>query len=319
MTSDDQATQATSASESWRSTPAVTGDIIGQMAEQRRAASGSRIWRRLRSQPKAYVGLIFVIALALTAALGSVIAPYDPDATDFPLFESPSLDHPMGTDSFGRDLFSRIIVGTRVSFTIGILAAVSSAIVGVLMGLIAGYRGGWVDSLIMRIVDLIWAFPVIILTVGMVAIFGAGARNVVIAIAIAYIDDFARVVRGDVLRLREEEFTIAARAIGLRDWRIMGRHILPNLLAPVIILSTFAVGLGILAESGLTFLGIGVDPSTPTWGLSLNEGRDFVRRAWWISVFPGVAIMFTVLALNLLGDGLRDALDVKSVGDETRT
>ncbi|CAN5491964.1 ABC transporter permease [soil metagenome] len=317
MTSDNRATEATT--RDWDAAPAAAGDIIAQMAEQRRATGGSRVWRRLRSQPKAYVGLIFVLGLTLTAIFGPVIAPYDPDATDFPLFESPSLNHPMGTDSFGRDLFSRIVVGTRVSFTIGIVAAVIAAVIGVAMGLVAGYRGGWADSLIMRIVDLIWAFPVIILTVGLVAIFGAGARNVVIAIAIAYIDDFARIVRGEVLRLREEEFTIAARAVGLRDWRIMVRHILPNILAPVIILSTFAVGLGILAESGLTFLGIGVNPSTPTWGLSLNEGRDFVRRAWWISVFPGVAIMFTVLALNLLGDGLRDALDVKSVGDETRT
>ena len=153
--------------------------------------------------------------LALISLFGPVLAPYDPDSSDFGLFQSPSLDHPMGTDSFGRDLFSRIIVGTRVSFTIGILAALSAAIVGVALGLVAGYRGGWVDSLIMRIIDLIWAFPVIILTVGMVAIFGAGARNVIIAIAIAYIDDFARIVRGDVLSLREEEFTIAARAIGL--------------------------------------------------------------------------------------------------------
>ena len=316
MTSDDRATQATQAVPE---TSRVASDVLEQMAEQRRATSGSRVWRRLRSQPKAYVGLIFVLVLLILTLFGPLLAPHDPDATDFDLFVEPSLDHPMGTDSFGRDLLSRMIVGTRVSFTIGILASVSSAIVGVALGLVAGYRGGWVDSLIMRIIDLIWAFPVIILTVGMVAIFGAGARNVVIAIAVAYIDDFARVVRGDVLSLREEEFTVAARAIGLRDWRIMIRHILPNLLAPVIILATFAVGLGILAESGLTFLGIGVDPSTPTWGLSLNEGRDFVRRAWWISVFPGLAIMITVLALNLLGDGLRDALDVKSVGEETRT
>lgn len=300
----------------WRvARPVTSPDVLEQMAEQRRATSGSRMWRRIRSQPKAYVGLIFVAGLALVAIFGPWLAPYDPDATDFPLFESPSLRHPMGTDSFGRDLFSRLIVGTRISFTIGVVAAAAAAVIGVALGLLAGYRGGWTDSLIMRIIDLIWAFPVIILTVGMVAVFGAGARNVVIAIAIAYVDDFARIVRGDVLRLREEEFTIAARTIGLRDWRIMARHILPNVLAPVIILSSFAVGLGILAESGLTFLGIGADPSTPTWGLSLNEGRDFIRRAWWISVFPGLAIMFTVLALNLLGDGLRDALDVKNVGD----
>ncbi len=315
MTSDDRFVNATPLNTS----SAAAGTMLDTMAEERRAASGSRVWRRLRSQPKAYVGLVFVLGLILISLIGPLVAPHDPDASDFKLFQPPSRDHFMGTDSFGRDLFSRIIVGTRVSFTIGILASASAAIVGVALGLIAGYRGGWVDSLIMRIIDLIWAFPVIILTVGMVAIFGAGARNVVIAIAIAYIDDFARIVRGEVLSLREEEFVIAAKAIGSRDWRIMVRHILPNLLAPVIILATFAVGLGILAESGLTFLGIGVNPSTPTWGLALNEGRDFIRRAWWISAFPGLAIMFTVLALNLLGDGLRDALDIKSVGEETRT
>lgn len=187
------------------------------------------------------------------------------------------------------------------------------------MGLVAGYRGGWADSLIMRTVDLIWAFPVIILTVSIVAIWGASAKVVVIAVAIAYIDDFARVVRGDVLRLREEDFVLSARSIGVPDYRIMVRHILPNLLAPVIILTTFAVGLGILVEAGLTFLGLGVGPSTPTWGLSLNEGRDFIQRAWWISVFPGLAIVITILALNLLGDGLRDAMDVRSVGEEQRT
>jgi peptide/nickel transport system permease protein len=149
----------------------------------------------------------------------------------------------------------------------------------------------------------------------LVAIFGAGARNVVIAIAIAYLDDFARVVRSEVLRIREEEFTIAARALGAKDERIIFRHILPNTLAPIIVQATFAVGLGILAESGLTFLGLGVNPSTPTWGLALNDSRDFIQQAWWLSIFPGLAIVFTVLSLNLFGDGLRDALDVRSVGD----
>jgi peptide/nickel transport system permease protein len=188
-------------------------------------------------------------------------------------------------------------------------------VVGVTLGLVSGYFGGWIDSIIMRFIDLLWAFPVIILTVALVAIFGAGARNVVIAIAIAYLDDFARVVRSEVLRIREEEFTIAARALGAKDERIIFRHILPNTLAPIIVQATFAVGLGILAESGLTFLGLGVNPSTPTWGLALNDSRDFIQQAWWLSIFPGLAIVFTVLSLNLFGDGLRDALDVRSVGD----
>nr|MDP9470539.1 ABC transporter permease [Chloroflexota bacterium] len=212
-------------------------------------------------------------------------------------------------------LLSRMIIGTRVSFSVGVLAAFTAMVGGVLLGLLAGYYGKWVDSVIMRFVDLLWAFPVIILAVAMVAIFGAGFRNVVIAIAVAYLDDFARLVRAEVLSLREEDYTTAARAVGARDRRIMLRHILPNMAAPIIVQVTFAVGLGILSESTLSFLGLGVNPATPTWGLALNEGRDFVRQAWWISVFPGLAIVFTVLGLNLFGDGLRDALDVKSVGE----
>jgi peptide/nickel transport system permease protein len=261
------------------------------------------------------VGLAFVVALAVLAVVGPAVAPHDPDADDFDLFAAPSLDHPFGTDSFGRDLLSRMIVGTRVSFSIGIAAAAAAMVVGVLLGILAGYYGGWVDSLISRFIDLLWAFPVIILTVGMVAVFGAGARNVVIAIALAYLDDFARVVRAEVLSLREEDFVVAARSAGASDRRIMFRHVLPNTAAPIIVQATFAVGLGILAESGLSFLGLGVNPTTPTWGLALNEGRDFVEQAWWISTFPGLAIVFTVLGLNLFGDGLRDALDVRSVGD----
>lgn len=291
--------------------------LLDQLAEDRRAQQENRVWRRLKSERKALVGLIFIATLTILAILGPSAAPYDPDANDFGLFQSPSLNHPMGTDSFGRDLFSRVLIGTRVSFTIGVTAAALALITGVLLGMIAGYYGGWADSLISRFVDLLWAFPVIILTVGLVAIFGTGARNVVIAIAVAYIDDFARVVRAEVLRLREDEFIVAARSIGATNIRIMGRHTLPNIVAPIIVQASFAVGLGILAESGLTFLGLGVNPSTPTWGLALNEGRAFVSRAWWISVFPGVAIVFTVLAMNLFGDGLRDALDVRT-GDEGR-
>jgi peptide/nickel transport system permease protein len=207
------------------------------------------------------------------------------------------------------------MAGTQVSFTVGMSVALLSMVVGVTLGLVAGYFGGWLDSLIMRFMDLLWAFPEIILAVGMVAVFGAGIRNIIIAIAVAYLDDFARVVRAEVLRLREEDYSLAARAIGASHRRIIWRHILPNTMAPIIVQATFAVGLGILAESGLTFLGLGVSPSTPTWGLTLNEGRDFIRQAWWISVFPGLAIMITVLGLNLLGDGLRDTLDVRGVRD----
>jgi peptide/nickel transport system permease protein len=292
-----------------------TTDRLETLAEQRRASAGNRFWRRLRRERKAFVGLIFVGLLCLIAAFGPLIAPYDPLADDYDLFGAPSWSHPLGTDSFGRDLLSRVIVGTRISISVGLLAALSAMFVGVLLGLVAGYYGGWLDSLIMRLIDLLWAFPVIVLAVAMVAVLGAGFTNVVIAIALAYVDDFARIVRAEVLSLREHDYTTAARSVGATDKRIMFVHILPNMAAPIIVQATFAVGLGILAESALTFIGLGVSPDTPTWGMSLNEGRDFVREAWWISVCPGLAIVFTVLALNLFGDGLRDALDVKSVSD----
>jgi peptide/nickel transport system permease protein len=285
------------------------------LTETRQQTTGARLLRRLRNERKVIIGVAIIALLVILAIFGPALAPYHPDRDDFAIMEAPSMQHPMGTDSFGRDLFSRIIVGTRVSFTVGVLAAAIALAVGGLLGISAGYYGRWVDSVISRAVDLLWAFPVIILAVALVAIFGAGFRNVVLAIAVAYIDDFARIVRGETLSLREEDFTTAARAIGARDREVMFRHIGPNLVAPLTVQLSFAVGLGILTESTLTFLGLGVNPSTPTWGLALNEGRDFVRQAWWISVFPGLAIVITVMALNLLGDGLRDALDVRGVSD----
>jgi peptide/nickel transport system permease protein len=285
------------------------------LTSARQQTSGFRLLRRLRSERKAIAGLTIIALLALVAIFGPMLAPYHPDLDDFGILQAPSLEHPMGTDSFGRDLLSRLIIGTRVSFSVGFLAAVVALGIGGTLGLMAGYYGRWVDSVISRAVDLLWAFPVIILAVALVAIFGAGFRNVVIAIAVAYVDDFARIVRGETLGLREQDFTMAAKALGARDDEVMLRHIVPNLIAPLTVQLSFAVGLGILTESTLTFLGLGVNPATPTWGLAINEGRDFVRQAWWISVFPGLAIVITVMALNLLGDGLRDALDVRGVSD----
>jgi peptide/nickel transport system permease protein len=289
--------------------------VATTLEPQRERSTGTRLWRRLRRERKAMAGLVVIVVLVFVALFGPLLAPYDPDNDDFELLEPPSLQHPMGTDSFGRDLFSRLIIGTRVSVSVGFLAAGIALVVGGTLGLVAGYYGGWIDSVTSRAVDLLWAFPVIILAVALVAIFGAGFHNVVIAIAIAYVDDFARIVRGETLSFREQDFTLAARALGARDREVMGRHIGPNLVAPLTVQLSFAVGLGILAESTLTYLGLGMNPTTPTWGLAINEGRDFVRQAWWISVFPGLAIVITVMALNLLGDGLRDALDVRGVSD----
>jgi peptide/nickel transport system permease protein len=292
-------------------TLASTVDVAA--APVHRVSNRRRTWRRLAGDRKVLIGMAIVVVLAFLAVFGPALAPYSPDNDDFDLFAEPSRAHPLGTDSFGRDILSRMMAGTRVSFTVGVSVAVLSMVVGVTLGLVAGYFGGWLDSVISRFLDLLWAFPEIILAVGMVAVFGAGIKNIILAIAVAYLDDFARVVRAEVLRLREEDYSLAARSMGATHSRIMIRHILPNTMAPIIVQATFAVGLGILAESGLTFLGLGVNPSTPTWGLIINEGRDFVRQAWWISVFPGLAIMITVLGLNLLGDGLRDTLDVRGV------
>ncbi len=287
---------------------------LGRLEDQR-TAQGSRFLRRIKAEKKAFLGLIFVALLAIVAIAGPWLAPYGADNTNFDQLAAPSLSHPMGTDSFGHDLFSRVILGTRVSFTVGIVGALLSMIVGVTMGIIAGYYLGWIDNLLMRVVDLIWAFPAIVLAMGLVSIYGAGEKNVILAIGLANMVAFSRIVRGEVLRLREADFTLAARSIGVRDWRIMLRHLLPNIAAPIIVQTTLTVGFGILTETGLTFLGLGVDPSTPTWGQALNESRNFIHQAWWLAVFPGIAIGFTVLSLNLMGDGLRDALDVHNVSD----
>ncbi len=284
------------------------------LTEQRQTQS-NRFLRRIKAEKKAFLGLLFVAFLAVVALVGPALAPYDPDNDDFDFLEGPSLSHPMGTDSFGRDLFSRVVIGTRISFTVGILGALLSMAVGVTLGILSGYYLGWIDMIIMRAVDLIWAFPAIILAMGMVAIYGAGARNVILAIGLANMVAFARIVRAQVLSLREADFTLAARAIGVGGPRIMVRHLLPNVAAPIIVQTTLTVGFGILTETGLTFLGLGVNPATPTWGQALNESRNFIQQAWWLAVFPGLAIGFTVLSLNLFGDGLRDALDVRSVGD----
>ncbi|HEX5163914.1 MAG TPA: ABC transporter permease [Thermomicrobiales bacterium] len=283
---------------------------------EQRKVQRNRFMRRIRAEKKAFLGIIFVVLLGIVALLGPQLAPHDPDNDDFNFLEAPSMSHPMGTDSYGRDLFSRVIIGTRISFTVGILGALVSMVIGVTFGILSGYYLGWIDMVIMRVVDLLWAFPAIILAMAFVAVYGAGARNVILAIGLGNLVAFARIVRGQVLSLREEDFTLAARAIGVRDWRIMFLHLLPNVAAPIIVQMTLTVGFGILTETGLTFLGLGVDPATPTWGQALNESRSFIQQAWWLAVFPGLAIGFTVLSLNLFGDGLRDALDVRSVGDD---
>lgn len=267
--------------------------------------------RRILRDRRAFAGTVFLAVLAAAAVFAPLIAPYDPNAMDYMMLEEPSPAHPLGVDDLGRDLLSRIVHGARVSLFVGLVTVALALVLGVAMGVAAGYFGGWIDMLIMRYIDLQWAFPNILIAVYLVAVFGTGLLNVIVAISLAYLDDFARVARGMTLSVKEEQYVAAARAVGCSDRRIMVRHILPNITAPVIVLATVSVSNAILAEAVLSFLGLGVSADTPTWGLILSEARSFVTRAWWLGIFPGLAIMLTVLSINFLGDALRDVLDVR--------
>lgn len=273
----------------------------------------SRVVTHLWRDKKVAVGLVVLAAAVLLALFTPLVAPYDPEAQAFDMLQAPSSAHLLGTDEFGRDLLSRLIAGARISLTVGISTVLLAMLVGIPLGLLSGYYGGWIDLLIMRYIDLQWAFPGLIIAVGLMAIFGPGLGNVIIAISLAYIDDFARIMRGVVLVIREEDYVTAARAMGSPDSRILLRQIVPNSMAPVIVQGTVSVSYAILAESTLSFLGIGVEITTPTWGLILSGARGFFTLAWWLGIFPGLAIMLTVLSINFVGDGLRDVLDVKEM------
>lgn len=278
-----------------------------------------RRWTWLRSlwrDKKAVIGLCVLVVLVAGALTASYITPYDPNAQDFEFLEAPSSTHWLGTDDLGRDLFSRIVYGARISIFVGLSTVLLATVIGVVLGLLAGYYGGWIDNLIMRYIDLQWAFPNFIIAVYLVAVFGTGLTNVIVAITLAFLDDFARVVRSMVLSIREEDYIMAARSIGASDGRILLGHILPNTTAPVIVQATVSVSYAILAEAGLSFLGLGVQPDTPTWGLILSDARTFFSRAWWLAVFPGLAITVTVLSTNFFGDALRDIFDVREYQEE---
>lgn len=267
-------------------------------------------WTRLRRSPGAMIGLTLIVLLLLIALAADLVAVQGIDDQDLRKgLLSPGGEFPLGTDEFGRDMLSRIIHGSRVSLQVGIIATAISAAVGISLGAIAGYFGGRIDYLVQGMVDISWAFPTVLMAIFLVAVLGPSLTNVMIAVGIVYWGGFARVVRGQVLSLREWEFVTAARAIGARDWRIMFRHIMPNVVSPVIVMATLMMGDAILIEATLSFLGMGAQPPTPSWGSILASGRSYLILAPWVTIFPGVAIMLTVLGFNLLGDGLRDALD----------
>jgi peptide/nickel transport system permease protein len=287
----------------WRVGPLSRSVDAGQRSR------GETLRRVLRSR-SALVGGGVLGLIVLAALVAPLISPFDPIKTNQRLsLEAPSLAHLMGTDRFGRDVFSRVVWGGQISLPIGLVSVGIGLVFGVSLGLLAGYYGGWIDAISMRLVDLLLAFPGILLALAIIAILGGSLTNLMIAVGISAIPDYVRITRGMVLSLKHREFVLAARVIGCRGPAIMLRHVLPNVMAPLIVLATLGMAVAIITGSALSFLGLGIKPPTPEWGNMLAEGREFLQRAWWVAFFPGAAIMLTVLSINLLGDGLRDALD----------
>ncbi|OCC16478.1 Oligopeptide transport system permease protein OppC [Dissulfuribacter thermophilus] len=255
-------------------------------------------------------GLVLVFLLAVVAIFAQYIAPYNPQQIDtYHILEAPSALHPLGTDSLGRDVLSRLIYGARISLLVGIVAVGIATAIGTVLGAIAGFYGGIWDILIMRLVDIMLCFPTIFLVMAVIAFLEPSIWNIMVVIGLTSWMGVCRLVRAEFMSLRSRDFVLAAKVIGVNDMRLLFSHILPNAIAPVIVSATLGVGSAILTESALSFLGIGVQPPTPSWGNMLTSGKDNIEIAWWLSVFPGLAILLTVLAYNLLGEGLRDVLD----------
>ena len=270
------------------------------------------VMRQLRRNRTAMIGGVILALEILLAIAAPIVAPYDPlKQNPRAALQAPSREHLMGTDDTGRDLFSRVIWGARISLRVGIISVLIGGGIGIALGVIAGFRGGWLDNVIMRCMDLLLAFPGILLALGIIAILGPGLTNVMLAVGISSIPGYTRVARGSTLALREREFVTSARSIGAKDGRIMLRYILPNVLPPLVVLATLGIAGAILTAAGLSFIGLGAVPPTPEWGAILTLGRKYINQAWWYTTFPGLAIMITVLGINMLGDALRDALDPK--------
>jgi peptide/nickel transport system permease protein len=267
-------------------------------------------WRHLRRNPLAVASGAVVLALGVLALLASQLAPYDPAAYDVKrILLPPSWTHPLGTDQLGRDLLSRMLYGSQISLAVGFVAVGIATAIGTFLGSLAGYYGGWVDGCIMRFVDLMLTFPRFFLLLAVLAFLQPSIWTIMVVIGVTGWMGVARLVRAEFLSLKEREFVKSAQALGAPDRRIIFRHILPNALAPVLVSATLGVAGAVLTESGLSFLGLGVQPPTPSWGNILNDGKANIEIAWWLSLFPGLAILMTVLSYNLVGEGLRDALD----------
>ncbi|WP_454764128.1 glutathione ABC transporter permease GsiD [Cupriavidus campinensis] len=273
----------------------------------------TEFWRKFKKQHMALVAGAFVLMLVVIAVLAPHIVPYDPENFfDYDALNTgPSATHWMGVDSLGRDIFSRILAGTRISLAAGFFSVIIGAVIGTVLGLLAGYYEGWWDRVVTRLSDVLFAFPGILLAIGIVAILGNGMTNVIFAVAVFSIPAFARLVRGNTLMLKGLTYVEAARSIGASDWTILMRHILPGTVSSIVVYFSMRIGTSIITAAGLSFLGLGAQPPTPEWGAMLNEARADMVTAPHVAIFPSLAIFLTVLAFNLLGDGLRDALDPK--------
>lgn len=271
-------------------------------------------WREtlglLARNPTAAVSSLVLIGIVLMAVFDETLAPQGPNEISVDdRLQAPSWSHPFGTDDLGRDILSRVILGAGVSLRVGFLAVGIALVVGTLVGLLAGFYGRWIDDALMRVMDMLFAFPAVLLAIAILAVRGPGSGNTALAIGIVYIPIFARVTRASVLGVREEVYVRASRSVGASDLRLLTRHVLPNAAPPIIVQTSISLAFAVLAEAALSFLGLGTQPPDPSWGLMLAEGRGFIDIAWWLAFFPGMAIFLTVLCFNLLGDGLRDVLD----------
>ena len=289
-------------------------DIKKEVSPVREKAVGAWLegWRSFKKSKVSLVGAGIVIFFIILAVIGPFIAPQGINEQDLTKrLLAPSADHWFGTDDFGRDIFSRIIHGARISLWVGFFSVILSVIIGSLLGIIAGYYGKWIDTIISRIFDIMLAFPSMLLAIAVVSVLGPSLQNALIAIAIINVPNFGRLIRSKVLSVKEEEYIVAAKAIGMRDARILFSHILPNSITPIIVQGTLAIATAIIEAAALGFLGLGAQAPAPEWGKMLADARKFLLNAPWTMIFPGLAIMLTVLGFNLMGDGLRDALDPK--------
>jgi peptide/nickel transport system permease protein len=295
------------------STTVATAEPVALEKQGKSRSLYSDAFRRFRKNRVATAGLVTLVILIIIAVLAPLFALHDPNEMFFShRLVGPNEYFPLGTDSLGRDIWSRMVYGSRISLQTGLIAVGISLLLGVPMGLSAGYFGRWVDTIIMRVCDVILAFPGIIFAIWLISILGPSLRNVMISVGLFSVPGFARLVRSSTLQVKEMDYITAEKAIGAGTIRILVRHILPNVVTPVIIFSSLRIASAILAGAGLSFLGLGTAPPTPEWGAMLSEGRAYLRSAWWVAFFPGFAIMITVLAANMVGDGLRDALDPRA-------